>query len=130
MKSMIKPIFILIFLIFSISFAYSGTFVSCLFNVEIISSSKDLKGSGAGLNLLTKFRPSKEIKNDKSCQSYLGKSLEKPLVFKSKQYIPFIKKGNLVTLDYSHFIVDENDDSLNLEVWKVVNIKTQRSDHD
>ena len=130
MNSMIRLTFITFSFLSCMTNSIAATFESCVFDAAIINSSSELKGSGPELSLLTKFKPSKEIKNNKSCSKYIGKELEKPLVFKSKQYIPFIKEGNKVTLDYSHFIIDELDNSLNMEVWKVLNVKTQRSDHD
>jgi hypothetical protein len=110
----------------------ASSFEACLFNIDIIGQEENTQGSGTGLSLLTSFKPLKYLNKDKSqaCTNMIGKKITKPLVFKSKQHIPFIKKGNTVVVDFSHFIIDKNDPSLNLEVWKVVNVKTKRADHD
>ena len=87
---------------------------------------------GNSLEIETDFK-TRQVSNQnppKCCQNLIGKKLKKTLQFKSKQHLPFLKKGNEITLDYSNFIMDKKDPSLNLEVWKVVNIKTVRADFD
>lgn len=112
--------------------AWSSSFESCLIKVEILKDAGKLQNAGTSVELQTEFKLKEVSKENppKSCERMVGKSVNKTIQLKSKQYLPFIKKGNEVMIDYSHFIVDKNDPTLNLEVWKVVFIKTQRQDHD
>jgi hypothetical protein len=115
-----------------LNLAVASDFEACLLNIKIHTRSDKLKGSGPSLSLNTEFTPTETLQKEKSesCNSLLGQKITKNLAFKSKQFIPFIKPGNVVTVDYSHFIIDKKEPSLNMEVWKVVNIKTKRADHD
>lgn len=128
---MIKTPLLLLSLLFQTSL-WATSFESCLIKVEILKDAGQLKNAGTSVELQSEFKMKEVTKENppKSCSKMVGQSVNKTIQLKSKQYLPFIKKGNEVMIDYSHFIVDKNDPTLNMEVWKVVFIKTQRQDHD
>ena len=111
---------------------YASSFESCLFKVKILKIENALSGDGHKLGLKSSFIPKSFDKNKKlsaHCSSFIGKTLKKPLKLKSKQFLPYLIPGREVSVDYSHFSVDKKDPELNIEVWKVVGVKTVRSDH-
>ncbi|MBT7609800.1 MAG: hypothetical protein HN576_08590 [Bacteriovoracaceae bacterium] len=127
-----KYLTILLSLYLQSEITLASNFEVCLFRVKILSCSDKIEGAGADLSLSTEFIPLQDLKKDESsnCNKLIGQKITRQLLFKSKQFIPFIKSGSSVIVDYSHFFIDINDPSLKMEVWKVVNIKTVRADHD
>jgi hypothetical protein len=108
-----------------LNFAYASTFEECNVEAKLLKVSEKIGGKANALTMKVSLEPAKvHGKNKKTCTWMVGKTLDKTIEFESKNAIDSLKVGEVVLLDYSNF----KSDGLNMEIWKLLNIRKTRYD--